>query len=601
MMQEARRSYRESVVDRLRDPELQKTLAGLSGPEPDARPLYRQLGELGLLAPNWPEEYGGAGLGQAEAAIGYEELVRAGIPDTLHVNTIQIVGLFLLLAGTPEQRAAHLPALARGERFASVLYTEPQSGSDLGSLRTTARPDGDGWILRGEKVYSLKSDVTDLGLCAARVGGGDRYEGITLFLVDLHAPGVRRSPIPSIADEQFHRVVLDDVRVGADAVLGEVGGGWPLLTQALAIERTGLDYTLKAEKWFAAAGLDGVDAARYEARIAASRLLSWSVLERLDRTGGADETSTAVAKYYSSELAQDVAGWAVRAGAGGDGLLEAAYREAPGLTFSAGASEVMLQIIADLGLDEPEAETGDPLQERLRRKVRSRIADVPDGEVWAAVCRTGALTIDAPLAAGGMELGVAAAAAVAEELGRRAADTPYVGVTAAVDARGEPVAEDADVVLGPETVTVDGDLLRLERPARDRARLRQSALLLGLASGALEQAVRHTAARTQFGRRLRDFQSVAFRLAHAYAEVAAVRALVRHATWLADAGLDHTRATAQALALAAETALAVTRLAMQVHGARGLTPEAAVAGHYLRARAEATRLGSPLALWRELS
>src|SRR6185436_17327449 len=138
--------------------------------EPDARPLYRELGELGLLAVNWPVEYGGAGLGLIEASIVYEELVRARIPDTLHVNTIQIVGLFILMAGTPEQKAAHLPALARGEHFASVLYTEPGAGSDLGSLTTTATRDGDGWLLSGVKVFSLKSDLTDLGLCAARKG-----------------------------------------------------------------------------------------------------------------------------------------------------------------------------------------------------------------------------------------------------------------------------------------------------------------------------------------------------------------------------------------------------------------------------------------------
>ncbi|MFD0527282.1 acyl-CoA dehydrogenase family protein [Kitasatospora arboriphila] len=99
------------------------------------------------------------------------------------------------MAGTPEQKAAHLPAIAAGERFASVLYTEPETGSDLAALRTTAVRDttsepADGWRLDGTKVFSLKSDRTHLGLCAARTGPTDgRYHGISLFLVDLAAEG----------------------------------------------------------------------------------------------------------------------------------------------------------------------------------------------------------------------------------------------------------------------------------------------------------------------------------------------------------------------------------------------------------------------------
>jgi alkylation response protein AidB-like acyl-CoA dehydrogenase len=359
--------FRVSVRDRLADPEVRRRLAAFRADrsrEPDARPLYRELGRRGLLAPGWPVEYGGAGRSRVEAAIAVEELVRAGIPDTLHVNTVQIVGLFLLMAGSTAQKRTHLPPLARGERFASVLYTEPDSGSDLGSLQTTATPDGDGWRLDGVKVYSLKSDVTDLALCAARTGSG-RYAGISLFLVDLHAPGVTRTPIPSIADEAFHRVELAGVRVGPGDLLGEVGGGWPLLTQALAIERTGLDYVLKAERWLEAVreGLHEpedatlVELGRFAARLTAGRLLSWRVLGRSE----VDEAAAAAAKYHCSELAAEVADWAVRVHGFGYArawlpaerldVLEAAYREAPGLTLSAGTSEVMLQIVGSVGLD----------------------------------------------------------------------------------------------------------------------------------------------------------------------------------------------------------------------------------------------------------
>lgn len=374
--------FRQRVRTLLADGPVRDGIAALwAAPEsePDARPLYRELGRRGLLAVNWPERYGGGGRSLLDAAIAVEEMVRAGVPDTLHVNTIQIVGLFLLMAGTPEQQARYLPPLASGERFATVLYTEPDAGSDLGSLCTTAVPDPDGgWRISGVKSFSLKGHLTDIGLCAARTGPpGSRYQGITLFLVDLHASGVRRSVIPSIADEQFSQVELDDVRVPAGDLLGEVNNGWPLVTQALTVERTGLDYSLKAELWLAAAcdmigattGADGaasVDDAvveeigRYGAGVTAGRLLAWRVLAGL-ADGEVDELAAATAKLYSSELAQRIAGWStVRlAGAGGDarvparaaGMAEAAFREAPGLTISAGSSEMMLHIVASLGLD----------------------------------------------------------------------------------------------------------------------------------------------------------------------------------------------------------------------------------------------------------
>ncbi|MGH3159867.1 MAG: acyl-CoA dehydrogenase family protein [Streptosporangiaceae bacterium] len=341
--------------------------------EPDLHPLYRVLGELGLLAVHWPAEYGGAGRTAAEAAIVAEELVRCGIPDTLHVNAIQIVGQFILMAGTDEQRRRYLPGLASGERFASVLYTEPGAGSDLGSLRTVAEPDGGGYRITGTKVFSLKTRFADLALCAARTSEAEtKYQGISLFVVDLTAPGVHVSVIPSIADEQFHRVDLDGVQVPADALMGAEGEGWALLHSALAVERTGLDYYLKAEHWFAAAlnclsepsttgpsttGHPSIEPSlleqigRYSADLRASHLLAWTALTKI-MAGRADQTSAAVAKYHASELASSIAGWAAalptpaqRAAGGQADVLAQAYREAPGLTLSAGTSEVMLQLV----------------------------------------------------------------------------------------------------------------------------------------------------------------------------------------------------------------------------------------------------------------
>ncbi|MCP3755553.1 acyl-CoA dehydrogenase family protein [Streptomyces sp. TBY4] len=362
--------FRADVRGALRSAEVQAEAAaatGAYGVEPDARPLYRLLGELGLLAVHWPVEYGGRGRSLTDAAIVAEELVRAGIPDTFHVNTVQIVGQFLLMAGSDEQKRRYLPAIARGESFASVLYTEPDAGSDLGALRAVAEPDGDGYRITGTKVFSLKTRFVDLGLCAARTTpGAGKYQGISLFLVDMQAPGVTVSMIPGVGDEHFHRVDLDAVAVPGTNLLGPRDEGWPLLNEALAIERTGMDYYLKAERWLDAALEALVDGApetvpddrleqigRWHGTLTADHVLAWEVLTGIaaDRV---DQVSTAVAKYHSSELAQSIAVWAAdipspeqRANRTGAAMvLESAYREAPGLTLSAGTSEVMLQIMA---------------------------------------------------------------------------------------------------------------------------------------------------------------------------------------------------------------------------------------------------------------
>ncbi|WP_104817452.1 acyl-CoA dehydrogenase family protein [Kitasatospora sp. MMS16-BH015] len=366
---EEQQRYRARVRAALRAPEVRAAAAaatGVDGVEPDARPLYRLLGGLGLLAVHWPVEYGGAGRPLTDAAIVAEELVRAGVPDTFHVNTVQIVGQFLLMAGTEEQKLRYLPAMARGESFASVLYTEPEAASDLGALRAVAEPEGDGYRITGTKVFSLKTRFVDLGLCAARTTpGAGKYQGISLFLVDLTAPGVTVSLIPGLGDEHFHRVDLDGVPVAAGDLLGPRDEGWPLLGEALAIERTGLDYHLKAERWFDTA-LDALVAAdpaaghpdqlerigRFHGALSADHALSWEVITGL-AAGRVDQLATAVAKYHSSELAQSVAHWAVgvptpaqRADRTPAALiLDSAHREAPGLTLSAGTSEVMLQIV----------------------------------------------------------------------------------------------------------------------------------------------------------------------------------------------------------------------------------------------------------------
>jgi alkylation response protein AidB-like acyl-CoA dehydrogenase len=332
--------------------------------------IYRWLGERGWLAPSWPTEYGGLGRGLAETAIVTEEMCLAGVPDDAHVLSIDIVGMFLLGVGTPEQRAQWLPPLARGERIAAVLFTEPGCGSDLSRLTTRAEPDGDGWRLYGTKVYNQKTQFADIALCAARTSQGSvPFDGITLFLLPLRSPGVLIRPVENITNDLFHEVVIEGVRLTEADVVGTVGDGWQLLNDMLVLERTGIDFHAKLRRWLdgvsVRAGGDPELATRFvdlDARLRAGHALAWRVITELDQ-GHPDPTTAAMAKWYVTELARDVVRFSLDAtGIAGVlsvwddepvdlGLVETACRYAPTQRLGSGTSEVMLYIIASSALE----------------------------------------------------------------------------------------------------------------------------------------------------------------------------------------------------------------------------------------------------------
>jgi alkylation response protein AidB-like acyl-CoA dehydrogenase len=378
------RDFQAEVRAFLRTPEVREELARVwEAPrreEIHPERVYRWLGERGWLAVNWPKPFGGLGKTMVEASIVGEEMIFNGVPDTVHVNTVDIIGFFLLLVATPAQKQRLLLPIARGELNISVLYSEPGVGSDLASLQTRAERDGDGFRLYGTKVFSLRTQFSTYGLCAARTNfQADRYRGLSLLLVRLDAPGVTVRPLWNVTDERFNEVVLDGARVEPEDVIGPVDGGWQLISAALALERTGLDYYAKARRWLdaltaraAATGqlADPRFAHRFvelDARVEAARLLAWRVVTALSR-GEIDEPLAAGSKWYASELARPITELALdMEGLEGtlsrwdgeapmDGLLEAARRETPALTFSGGTSEIMLHVVSTAGLKLHEGE-----------------------------------------------------------------------------------------------------------------------------------------------------------------------------------------------------------------------------------------------------
>jgi len=448
----------------LASPAGQRALAAMlaardSSGEADPRPVYRLLGAHRLLAANWPRVLGGRGLPAAEAAVVVEEMIAAGVSDTLHTLSVQICGTFLLSAGSAVQRAWLLPVLARGQRFCTVLYTESLVGSDLSALTTRAEPvPGGGWRLTGRKVYSVRTALADLALVAARTTvEATPYQGISLFLVPLAEPGVTVGTLPSLADEAFADVVLDRVAVGPDAVVGPTGGAWPLITGALALERTGVDHVAKADAWLTAWFADRAEASEpadgaagdiaagevaagdlaaaggLRTRVRAARALSRRCVEELD-TGRVDPVGAAATKLWCSETAREVATWCAGAlheralwtyrdpDAPAGGRLEAAFREAPGLTISAGTSEMMLELVASAGLPSRDITPAgeEPLLVELRRAARvicSPAGERPtedDPRVRAELAALGALGFLVPGELGGTGLGLAATLAALE-------------------------------------------------------------------------------------------------------------------------------------------------------------------------------------------
>jgi len=200
----------------------------------------RALGRRGWIGMTWPERYGGGGRSQQERLAVSEELLVAGAPVAAHWFADRQVGPALLKHGTEDQRLRYLPAITRGECFFAIGMSEPDSGSDLASVRTRARRTPAGWQLSGTKVWTSHAHRAHYLLALARTSPGTSRAGLSQFIVDLRDPAVLIRPIRSL-DEQHHfnEVVLDDVQVAEGALLGAEGSGWAQVTAELAHERGG--------------------------------------------------------------------------------------------------------------------------------------------------------------------------------------------------------------------------------------------------------------------------------------------------------------------------------------------------------------------------
>ena len=206
-----------------------------------ARGVQRAMFDAGLAGLGWPVEYGGQGLASSFQQIFDEEAVGYAVPGGMFNVTFGICLPTVLAHGTEEQKQRYIPAALRGEALWVQFLSEPGAGSDLAGVQMSAVRDGDSWVLNGSKVWSSGAHYCDYALCLARTDSSlPKHQGLTMFIVDLTRPGITIRPLQMITGtSEFNQEFFDDVAVDADAVVGDINGGWRTALTLLTYERGG--------------------------------------------------------------------------------------------------------------------------------------------------------------------------------------------------------------------------------------------------------------------------------------------------------------------------------------------------------------------------
>jgi alkylation response protein AidB-like acyl-CoA dehydrogenase len=210
--------------------------------EAELRRTQRVLAEAGLVGVPWPRECGGQGGTLVQAAIVAQELARARVPTMINHIGLGMCGPTVIAHGSRDQRDRYLARLLRADDVWCQLFSEPASGSDLAALRTTAVRDGDDWVVNGQKVWTTLAHVSDFGILLTRTDPErPKHAGLTMFVVDMHAPGVTVRPLRQMGGQSdFNEVFFDDVRIPDSERLGEPGEGWRVALTTLMNERVAI-------------------------------------------------------------------------------------------------------------------------------------------------------------------------------------------------------------------------------------------------------------------------------------------------------------------------------------------------------------------------
>jgi 3-oxocholest-4-en-26-oyl-CoA dehydrogenase alpha subunit len=342
----------------------------------------RQMGADGWLTIGWPEEYGGRARPMIDQLIFTDEAAVAGAP--VPFLTINTIGPTIMRFGTENQKAFYLPRIAAGELHFAIGYSEPEAGTDLASLRTTAVRDGDEFVVTGQKMWTSLIAYADYVWLACRTDqDAPKHKGLSILIVPTDAPGFSWTPVPTVAGVTTSATYYQDVRVPAANLVGELNRGWPLITNQLNHERVALTSSApvrqalrEAVAWArATVTADGervidqewvrVHLARVHAKAEFLKLVNWKIALGVGR--GLNPADASATKVFGTEFAieayrllMEVLGPAayVRAGSPGAllrGRIERMHRSALILTFGGGTNEVQRDIVAAVGLGLPVA------------------------------------------------------------------------------------------------------------------------------------------------------------------------------------------------------------------------------------------------------
>lgn len=245
--QEVRAFLKEAVTaDYIEE---QRTLTSMGiGHGSATQRFVKQLRERGWLTLHWPTDYGGQGRSIFDQAVFAEEIARAGASTHIVGSVgLNMVAPALMVFGTEEQKRSVLPKIAAGEMNFCQMFTEPEAGSDLASLKTRAVRDGDDFVLNGTKVFNSAHLASHGYLMARTDPEAPKHRGISLFILDLKSPGVDIRPLMLITGDRHNMVHLQDVRVPVSSVLGEVNRGWYHAAVTLDFERAGVGSITRGE------------------------------------------------------------------------------------------------------------------------------------------------------------------------------------------------------------------------------------------------------------------------------------------------------------------------------------------------------------------
>jgi alkylation response protein AidB-like acyl-CoA dehydrogenase len=385
--QEQLRSELRAYFAELVTPEVRAGLASATGEFGEYgeasvyKDVIRQIGTDGWLGIGWPEEYGGQNRSMIEQLIFTDEAAIAGVP--IPYLTLNTVGPTIMRFGTDAQKQEILPAILKGEMHFSIGYSEPGSGTDLASLQTKARLEGDEWVINGQKMWTSLIQYADYVWLACRTDPDlPRHKGLSMILVPTTALGFSYTPVHTIAGVGTSASYYVEVRVPKDNLVGELNGGWALMTNQLNHERVALtsaaplEHSVKLVREWAqqTKNPDGsrvIDAewvqillGRSHARVDMLKLLNWKLASATDDLSPAHASAT---KVYGSELATEVYRALMEivgpdAVVSGDspgavlrGRLERFYRSALVMTFGGGTNEIQRDIIGYVGLGLPAA------------------------------------------------------------------------------------------------------------------------------------------------------------------------------------------------------------------------------------------------------